>query len=319
MSKADHLLSILWMLQQRKRTAAELAESLELSVRSVYRYIDALCASGVPVIADAGPGGGFRLPEHFSASPLFFNAAERRALVQASAFAEGSGYPYVEALSGAIAKLKRYSNDEQLSQMERHERGVEMLHTPSTPLSHLLEELEVCTADGLTVQMEYRKGSGEAFSVRAIDPYGLVLWKGRWYLAGFCHQRQDIRSFRVDRIAGLERTGACFHRPPGFSAREFLLRSLLPGQDQETALIPVVIASGEEVLNDLCSHWLFGHSLEQRIPGEARFLLDEASLFGFAAYFLLPYGKSLTILEPAALKQKLAAIAAGISAHYTES
>lgn len=50
MSKADHMLSILWMLQQRRRTAAELAEELELSIRSVYRYIDALCASGVPVI-----------------------------------------------------------------------------------------------------------------------------------------------------------------------------------------------------------------------------------------------------------------------------
>jgi predicted DNA-binding transcriptional regulator YafY len=203
--------------------------------------------------------------------------------------------------------------------MERHERGVEMLHAPSAPLSHLLAELESCTAERLTVQMEYRKGSGDSVSARAVDPYGLVLWKGRWYLAGYCHQRREVRSFRVDRIAGLDRTGTGFLRPPEFSARQFLLRSLLPGEDQETALIPVVIASSEEVLNDLCSHWLFGHSLEQRTPGEACFLLDEASLYGFAAYFLLPYGKALTILEPAALKQKLAAVAAGISAHYTES
>jgi predicted DNA-binding transcriptional regulator YafY len=87
MSKADHMLSILWMLKQRRRTAAELAEALEISVRSVYRYIDALCASGVPLIAGAfyrsspvlrGPGTarfgasrrlrqGYRLSLHRSA------------------------------------------------------------------------------------------------------------------------------------------------------------------------------------------------------------------------------------------------------------
>ncbi|MNO05851.1 hypothetical protein D3C81_2273970 [compost metagenome] len=73
------------------------------------------------------------------------------------------------------------------------------------------------------------------------------------------------------------------------------------------------------MLNDLCSHWLFGHSLEQRTPGEAVFLLDEIMLLRYAPYFLLPYGRSLSILEPAALKQKLAAAAADISAYYAES
>ncbi|AIQ67277.1 helix-turn-helix transcriptional regulator [Paenibacillus graminis] len=319
MSKADYMLSILWILQQHKRTAAELAEELELSVRSVYRYIDALCASGVPVIADAGPGGGYSLPEHFSAAPLFFDAGERRALVQASAFARGSGYPYEQALDGAIAKLKRYSNAEQLLHMERHESGLETLHSPAAPLAQLLEELEACTADSLTLEMEYRKGNGGLPSSRSIDPYGLVLWKGQWYLTGFCHQRQEIRSFRVDRIADLRRTGAGFIRPASFSAREFLLQSLLPGQDNPAELTAVVISAAEAVLNDLCSHWLFGHTLEQRSENTARFLLDEATLYSYAPYFLLPYGKALTIREPAALKKKLAEVTADLTAYYNES
>ncbi|WP_379154750.1 helix-turn-helix transcriptional regulator [Paenibacillus sp. sgz5001063] len=317
MSKADYMLSILWMLQQRKRTAAELAEELELSVRSVYRYIDALCASGVPVIADSGPRGGYSLPEHFSSAPLFFDAGERRALVHASAFARGSGYPYEQALDAAITKLKRYSNAEQLSHMERHETGLETLHAPAAPLAQLLEELEACTADSLRVEMDYRKGSGSPSSSRNIDPYGLVLWKGQWYLAGFCHQRQEIRSFRVDRITGVRRTGERFLRPAGFSAREFLLQSLLPGHDNPAKLTTVVIAAAEEVLNDLCSHWLFGHTLEQRSADTAKFLLDEATLYSYAPYFLLPYGKALSILEPAALKQKLAAVTAELAVYYS--
>lgn len=319
MSKADHMLSILWMLKQRRRTAAELAEELELSIRSVYRYIDSLCASGVPVIADSGPGGGFRLPESFIEAPLFFDADERRALVQASAFARGSGYPYEEALDGAIAKLKRYSNPEQLARMERHGRGLELLHPPSAgELKPLLEELESCAADGLTLKMDYRKGNGDSVSSRCIDPYGLVLWKGQWYMAGYCHQRQEVRSFRVDRIAGLEPTGAGFSRPSGFSAREFLLDSLLPGQNKTSELVSVVIESAEGILNDLCSHWLFGHALQQRSAGEARFLVDEATLYRYAPYFLLPYGKALVISEPAALRHKLAAIASDLADYYKE-
>ncbi|OMC79462.1 DNA-binding transcriptional regulator [Paenibacillus odorifer] len=316
MSKADHMLSILWMLKQRGRTAGELAEALEISVRSVYRYIDALCISGVPIIADSGPGGGYSLPEHFSEVPLFFDSDEQRSLLQAASFARGTGYPYVEALDQAIAKLKRYSNAQQLEQMERHESGIETIHSPAAPLPHLLQELELATANGHTLQMEYRKGNGETISSRAIDPYGLVLWKGQWYTVAYCHQRQEIRSFRVDRITELHRTEALFARPADFSARDFLLKSLLPTPNTPEKLIAVVIAADEGILNDLCSHWLFGHTLVQRIDGQARFQVDETSLLTYAPYFLLPYGSTLRILEPLALKQKLSAIATDLAAYY---
>ncbi len=317
MSKADHMLSILWMLKQRGRTAGELAEELEISVRSVYRYIDSLCASGVPVIADSGPGGGYSLPEHFIEAPLFFDSEEQRSLLQASSFARGTGYPYVEVLDRAISKLKRYSNEAQLELMERHESGIETIHSPSTSLPHLIQELELGTANGHTLQMDYRKGNGEIVSSRAIDPYGLVLWKGQWYIVAYCHQREEIRSFRVDRIARMHPTGAVFIRPTDFSAREFLLGSLLPARNTEVKLVTVIIASNEGILNDLCSHWLFGHTMFQRIEGEAYFQLDETSLLTYAPYFLLPYGTRLRIKEPLILKQKLATIASNLAAHYT--
>ncbi|MEC0182042.1 YafY family protein [Paenibacillus peoriae] len=316
MSKADHMLSILWMLKQRRRTAGELAEALEISVRSVYRYIDALCVSGVPVIADAGPGGGYCLPDNFVEAPLFFDAEEQKALVQAAAFVRGTGYPYVQALDRALDKLKRYSNVQQIERMESHERGIETLHTSNAAMAEILQELESGIANGDTLEMEYRKGNEETASLRSIDPYGLVLWKGQWYIVAYCHHRQEIRSFRVDRITGLRCSGASFIRPAHFSARDFLLQSLLPAREKEGKLVAVVIESSEVVLNDLCSHWLFGHTLEQRQGGWARFLLDESSLFTYAPYFLLPYGKTLHIREPAALKQRLVVVASEMARHY---
>ncbi|WP_151733083.1 helix-turn-helix transcriptional regulator [Paenibacillus tengchongensis] len=321
MAKADHMLSILWMLRQRKRTAAELAAELELSIRSVYRYIDALCASGVPVMAEAGPGGGYSLPEHTGAAPLFFDTQERRALVQASAFARGCGYPYEEALERAIAKIQLHSNDAQLAQMGRDAAGIEMLHTPGAALSGLLAELEASAADGFTLQMDYRKAdkAGDRLTSRQVDPYGLVFWKGQWYMAGYCHMRGDIRNFRVDRIAGLQRTEARFARPAAFSAREFLLRALLPDREAESPLVTLIIESHEEALNDLCSHWLFGHILVTREPGQAQFLLDEATLDRYVPYYLLPYGKALKILKPVQLNRRLEAVAAGLADYYSEA
>jgi predicted DNA-binding transcriptional regulator YafY len=69
------MLSILWMLRSGKRmTAKQLAEELEIHVRTVYRCIDSLCASGVPIVADLGPNGGYSILSRFADSPLFFDA-----------------------------------------------------------------------------------------------------------------------------------------------------------------------------------------------------------------------------------------------------
>lgn len=83
MAKWDNLLSMLWMLRDgRKLTAAQIADSLEISVRTVYRYIGALCASGVPVVAESGHDGGIRVLESFKETPLFFHSIELKALAR---------------------------------------------------------------------------------------------------------------------------------------------------------------------------------------------------------------------------------------------
>lgn len=73
MAKIDNMMSILWMLSSDKKvTAKEISEKLEINIRTVYRYMDTLCASGVPIIADAGHNGGYTLLNNFVEAPLFF-------------------------------------------------------------------------------------------------------------------------------------------------------------------------------------------------------------------------------------------------------
>nr|WP_281256562.1 DinB family protein [Cohnella massiliensis] len=100
------MLAILWLLKSgRRMTAKTIADRLEMHVRTVYRYIDTLCASGVPIIADSGHNGGYRLLRPTDETLLFFDKEEQKALVHAAQFAEKAGYPYEEALTRAVAKL----------------------------------------------------------------------------------------------------------------------------------------------------------------------------------------------------------------------
>ncbi|MFF2480889.1 helix-turn-helix transcriptional regulator [Paenibacillus sp. NPDC058071] len=319
MSKADNMLSILWLLRSGKRvTAKQLADDLEIHVRTVYRCIDSLCASGAPIIADAGPNGGYRLLGEFVDSPLLFDLEEQKALVHASIFAREAGYPFTDALVRAIDKLKRYTNEEQLEWMNRHDSGLAVIQTPTDSREvEWLKWLEEAAARGESLSMDYAKGRELTPSRRVLDPYGIVHWKGIWYVVGFCRLRQEIRSFRVDRIVRLEIADTRFERPAAFSARDFLLRSLLPGSLDAETLVAVRIQGHEHALNELCKHWLFGHGLiERKQSGEALFKLGELSLKTYVPYFLLPYGRALNILEPRMLIDRMAEVSLEMFKHY---
>ncbi len=151
MSKTDNMLAILWLLKTEKRmTAKQLAETLEIHIRSVYRYINSLCASGVPIIADSGHNGGYSLLHEFTEAPLFFNLEEQKALVHAGRFAEEGGYPFGDALNGAISKLKRYANPEQSNKLERHSASFDVINPlPDSSLELTLQELEVSAGKGI--------------------------------------------------------------------------------------------------------------------------------------------------------------------------
>jgi predicted DNA-binding transcriptional regulator YafY len=319
MSKADNMLSILWLLRAGKRlTAKQLAESLEMNIRTVYRYIDALCASGVPIVADSGHNGGYSLLQSFRDAPLFFDLEEQKALVQAAIFAQEAGYPYGEELRRAINKLKTFTNEAQLNEINRHSIGFEVIQPRVNPaMQAILQELEVAVADRFTLIMEYRSGTDPASKMRDFDPYGLVNWKGKWYVVGYCHLRCETRSFRVDRILSLERTNAFFQRPETFSARIFLLKDLLPSEQNAKNLVSIHIKGKPEALNDLCEHWLFGHALIERTVDHAYFQVEEQVLLMYVPHFLLAYGRSIQVLEPIILKNRLIEITSGLLEHYT--
>ncbi|UED74755.1 YafY family protein [Brevibacillus sp. DP1.3A] len=318
MSKADNMLSILWLLKTGKRmTAKQLAEILEINIRTVYRYIDSLCASGVPIISDAGHNGGYSLLQHFNEAPLFFDLNEQKALIHAAAFAQEAGYPFGADLHRAISKLKRYTNEEQRDAIDRHSIGFEVIQPPVDPsLESTLQELELSVANGYTLSMEYQKAYQTTRQMRHVDPYGLVYWKGNWYIVAYCHLRSTIRSFRADRVYEIQRTEASFQRPPEFSARYFFLSNLLPEADKQGSTIMIKVKGRTQSLADLCRHWYLGHTVIERSEAQVIFQVDEQMAHSILPHYLLPYGKSIQVEEPAFVKERLAAIAADLFHFY---
>ncbi|WP_309119049.1 YafY family protein [Paenibacillus sp.] len=320
MSKADKMLSILWQLRARQRvTAKQLAESLEIHVRSVYRYIDALCASGVPIVAEAGPNGGYTLLPTFRESPLFFDLEEQKALVHAAAFARENGYPFGEALDRAIGKLKRYANEEQQETLARHAAGLDVIAgAGGEDIGEMLQRIETAVADSRTIRIVYVKGYAGPTETRDVDPYGLVVWRSRWYVVGYCRLRQAVRSFRTDRIQSCETTEDGFVRPADFSAREFFMKFLLPegGGPDDESFVTVRLRGTARAIDDVCLHWLFSQSLAERTGKEAVFRMDAQWVRHYVPYTLIAYGTSIAVVEPLSLVEDVFSVLDRLRPHY---
>lgn len=318
MPKNDNMLAILWMLNSgTKITAKQISERLEINIRSVYRYMDALCVSGVPIISEPGHNGGYSLLNNFIQAPLFFNLEEKKSLLHAAVFAMESGYPFMESLNNATSKLKMFSNQEQEKVLNRHLVGFEVVSRICDPaVKSILMELEQAVANECSMEIEYCTGYEGHPKHRVVDPYGMLYWNNKWYAIAFCHLRNEIRNFRVDRIINIISTKNTFKRPEAFSAREFFTENLLLNIESKVGLCTLVIEGKSEALNDLSAHWFLGYHLIKRTECRTIFLMDEYSIHTYVPHILLPYGKAIKVLEPNSFKAAMASILKDLLDYY---
>lgn len=315
MSKASNLLAILWMLQAvpgTSITAAEIAERLELDVRTVYRYMDDLLTSGVPIIAEAGPAGGYRLAPGFRGAPLFFAPDELAALAHAARLAAAVGHPDEGALGAAFRKVEQTLTAEQSATLERRREVLAVAgEAPTAP--PLVSQLEWAAADRLQLRLRYR--TAEAETDRIVDPFALFHRGEYWYLVGHCHLRSALREFRLDRIKGHEPTGERFSPDPAFDLTAYLTESWVAERVASGPTELVRLSGSEGVLAQLCRHWYLRYCLIDRTETEAHFQLDPIGMANLPGYLVI-FGPSLRILEPADLRQAVAAQARAIAAHH---
>jgi predicted DNA-binding transcriptional regulator YafY len=224
--RASRLLSILILLQLRVRLTAEaLADEFEVSVRTIYRDIDALSAAGIPVYGDRGPGGGFQLLDGYRTRLTGLAAGEAEAIpvisLPGAAAALGLGAVAARARGKLLAALPAAGSEEAGRMAARFHVDPLDWYRADEPVRHL-PALARAVLDRSPVAMRYDSWTG----VRdwRIEPLGLVLKAGAWYLAARC--RGKIRTFKVSNILDQTIGEGSFERPADFDLPAYWSASL---------------------------------------------------------------------------------------------
>jgi len=321
--RASRIVQLLLLLQTRGRlTAAQLAAELEVSVRTVYRDVDALHAAGVPLYGEAGHAGGYQLVEGYRTrlTGLTENEAD-------SLFLTGLPGPARELGLGAevaAARLKltaalppelrdRATRIQQRFHLDAPNWYAEPDDTPAL----------AAAADAVwrerRVHIRYHRWRAPTEVTRTVDPYGLVLKAGRWYLVA---ASKRISTYRVSQISELTVLDEEFQRPPGFDLAAYwasYLADFAARRHVDTATVRV-------------SPELREHLLDAVEPSVHRAVEDTASepdedgwvtatvpieKMDHAHRLFLGFGADVEVLAPAELRERISASVAALARTYS--
>jgi predicted DNA-binding transcriptional regulator YafY len=221
--RASRLVSLLLLLQTRGRmTAQDLADELEVSVRTVYRDVESLSASGVPVYADRGPAGGYQLLAGYRTRLTGMTGDEAGTLFLAGVPGPAAELGLGSLLAGAELKL-RASLPGELA--DRADRVRERFHLDAPgwfradePTPHLATVADAVWRERM-LEVRYRRWKAPREVTRTLSPLGVVLKAGRWYLVAAV--RDKITAYRVVNVLEAEVLEEPARRPPGFDLAAF--------------------------------------------------------------------------------------------------
>ncbi|MGW4500781.1 helix-turn-helix transcriptional regulator [Micromonospora sp. NPDC004336] len=247
---AARVLGMLELLQSHHRlTGAELARRLGVDERTVRRYAATLAELGIPVAAERGRHGGYRLRPGYKLPPLMLTDDEAVAVLLGLVAAERLGLGTEQpATATALAKIRRVlppALGDRLAAVQEH-LGFTLRRaaTEARPATGTLLTLGAAARHRRRVRLDYRSWSGAA-TRREIDPYGLVFHAGRWYVTGHDHLRGEVRTFRLDRIDAVATGEETFTVPDGFDPVAHVTRSLagVPYAHEVEVLLEVDLAT----------------------------------------------------------------------------
>jgi predicted DNA-binding transcriptional regulator YafY len=316
MNRTDRLLAIILELQDRKQVRAEdLAAIFEVSKRTIYRDIQALCEAGVPVVAVTGQG--YSLLEGYFLPPVSFSPDEALLLILGSeVMAQNFDAQYQTAARSARRKIAAVLPEVLREQVEALQHRINFVATnpADSPDSHTyLSQLRRAILERRTVRLHYHQRFPEAgetpHSIREVDPQRLVHRANAWYLSAYCHLRREMRHFRLDRIERLELLPQIF------------ADSTSPAADQPSSTTP----------RDLVIRALFDKAVARWLP-EARsfYIVEEAETEAGLLVtltvrqeqevlpWLLSWGSQVQVLEPESLRRRLTKEAAKMLQNYQE-
>lgn len=283
------------LLQKRKITAREISERYDVSVRSVYRYIEELIVCGVPIDVERGRYGGITIADTFRLPVGYFTKDEYAATVNA-----------LTAMSSQISDANIISAIEKLQSTQKNERrdlsvcGNIIVDGGTwgdgTKFSDKMFVCEQAVNECKSLLIDYISREGE-HSKRVIDPHVLILKQNVWYVYAFCHTKNEFRTFKIGRIRSATFTGAQFEK------REISRDELdFDFSYTDKQMIGVTLEIEKSSLAD-AEEWLGVDNIEPRGDGFiANMQLPDDKVL---VNKILSYGGAVKVLDPPLLKERV--------------
>ena len=223
------VLAVLEMLQTHGTlSGTHMAQRLGVDGRTLRRYIAMLEDMGIPITATRGRDGGYALMPGFKLPPMMFTDDEALALSIGLLAARGLGLAEAApAVSSAQAKLERIMPAALKQRVRAIDETVQldMSRGDAVEDNAALIALSAAAQKRQRVHLHYRSAQ-QGESERDFDPYGLVYRSGRWYVAGMCHLRKGVRTFRLDRVLQVVPLAQTFGRPENFDVLAHVARAI---------------------------------------------------------------------------------------------
>lgn len=296
--KIDRLVSIIMILLNKRRVGAqELADRFEVSLRTVYRDIDAINTAGIPVRGAPGVGGGFEIMPQYKLDKKVFSTADLSALL--TGLSGVSDMVRGDELNHALAKVRSFIPAERAKEIELRVNQVRIDLSPWTGNKNIqpyLERIKTALRDGKVLAFEYVAHYGNK-SARSVEPYQLVLKSGHWYLHGYCRKREAFRLFRLSRMSNL------VLQEEGFAPRDYPKPQLEVSDMFESLQTKIKLRIHKSVADrvlDFCSYENFS------ADGEEHFIVGFPFIENDYYYdMLLSFGDKCECVSPAPVRAEI--------------
>ncbi|WP_439510416.1 helix-turn-helix transcriptional regulator [Marinimicrobium koreense] len=312
---ATRLFNLIAYLQRHPNSSAsQLAEALDVSARTVQRYIVMLEDMGIPVYAERGAQGGYSLVRGYRMPPLMLSPEEAVAVHLGTGLIEYVwGKLFRGAALSAMTKIENVLPEEQLQEIAWARGNLITQGIPRINPNLDMEQLETlyqAVRQGFQVRILYQGKQQPAPQWRIIEPYVLVYSWGQQYCIAYCRLRQAMRSFRVDRIQAMERLTETFNKPPEFDPAQYLDEHFESQSSYEVRLF--FSAETASVAQDYRCCW---ESFEERPDGSvvAGFRASDLDTATRRVMCFLPDAR---VLGPAELKHRIASTSRAIAEQY---
>jgi predicted DNA-binding transcriptional regulator YafY len=322
--RASRLISILLLLQARGRMTAEaLAAELEVSVRTIYRDVEALHRSGVALYGEAGRDGGYRLVDGYRTQLTGLTQAEAAALPLAALPGAARELGLSSAAAGAAAKLQAALSEDLRQRADHVQRRLYVdpaAWYDDADSTALLADVADAVWQHRRLEVTYRRWRAPQDVERTIEPYGLVLKGGRWYVVACCDGQ--LRTYRVSQLRRAVATGP-FERPADFDLAVYwhaYLADFEGRRHQEFATVRLSARALPRMAHHLEPSVVRAVEASAGPPDadgwfEATLPIESVN---HAHEELLRYGADVEVLTPAPLRALLAGTANDLARRYAD-